>query len=104
MEQNKRTMEMKGKKYDQEKNRVDLVDPEYVLGIGKVLTFGANKYGDNTWQELKNGKERYYGALLRHLLAWKQGETTDKESGLKSLHHVATNAMFLSWIEKNEEI
>lgn len=44
-----------GKKFDEEKDRYDLVPPEIEEAIAKVLTFGAAKYGleaRNEWQRL----------------------------------------------------
>ena len=38
---------MGAKKYDKEKSRVDLVNPQFILGIADVLAYGAKKYGDN---------------------------------------------------------
>lgn len=93
---------MTGIKHDKGKNRLDLVDTELVEGVGKVLTFGAKKYSENSWQEVENGKDRYYAALLRHLFAYKNGERLDKESNLSHLYHVATNVMFLIFLNKKE--
>lgn len=90
----------KGVKDDGAKIRLDLVPPELIEEVGKVLTFGAAKYTPNGWQTVPNGEERYYAALLRHLIAYKRGEINDPESGLPHLSHVATNVAFLIWLEK----
>lgn len=84
-----------GKKNDEGKNRLDLIEPKFIEEVGKVLTFGAEQYGANNWQKVENAEDRYYAAALRHLLAWRHGEKTDTESGLNHLAHVATNMMFL---------
>ena len=39
-------------------------------------------------------------ALLRHLMAWHNGEKIDKESGLSHLGHVVANAIMLRETEK----
>lgn len=83
------------KKYDKGKLRYDLIPPEMLEGIAEVLTYGANKYGDNNWQELEDFNNRYYAALERHLQAWRKGEDFDEESSLHHLAHAATNALFL---------
>lgn len=93
-----------GLKYDDGKIRVDLIPPEVILEIGKILTYGANKYGSDNWQKLENFDDRYYGALLRHLLAWRSGEENDKESGLSHLSHAMTNIMFLTWKQLQNKI
>ena len=92
-----------GRKDDQEKNRLDLIEPEFIEGVGKVLTFGADKYEPNNWQKVEDAKDRYYAATLRHLIAWRKGEKTDPESGLNHLDHVACNIMFLQHFEREEK-
>lgn len=84
-------------KYDEDKVRMDLVPLECVESIAKVLTYGAKKYADNSWQDLPDFWKRYKAALLRHLTALDKGELIDKESGLYHIDQVLTNAMFLSW-------
>lgn len=91
-----------GAKYDSDKTRFDLVQPEFVESVAKVLTFGAKKYEPNNWQNVENAEDRYYAALCRHLTAWREGEKIDPESGLPHLAHVATNVMFLQHFERNK--
>lgn len=92
-----------GQKDDKEKNRLDLIEPEFIEGVGKVLTFGANKYEPNNWQKVEDAEDRYYAAALRHLIAWRKGEKTDPESGLSHLDHVACNIMFLQHFEREAD-
>ena len=93
----------KGLKYDAGKQRWDLLPIEEIEGIVDVLTFGANKYTDNSWQAMDNGIERYYAAMMRHLVAWRKGEHTDIESGLDHLSHALTNLVFIKWLSKNSQ-
>ena len=93
-----------GRKDDQGKNRLDLIEPEFIEGVGKVLTFGAEKYEENSWQKVDNAENRYYAAAMRHLLAWRKGEKIDPESGLNHLDHVACNIMFLQHFEKEDDV
>ena len=92
-----------GQKDDKEKNRLDLIEPEFIEGVGRVLTFGANKYEPNNWQKVEDAEDRYYAAALRHLMAWRKGEKTDPESGISHLYHVACNIMFLQHFEREEK-
>ena len=92
-----------GRKDDQCKNRLDLIEPEFIEGVGQVLTFGAKKYEPNSWQKVEDAENRYYAAALRHLLAWRRGEVNDIESGLSHLKHVATNIMFLLHFEMEDK-
>lgn len=89
-------------KYDSGKLLVNLVDPNYIEDIAKVLTYGAEKYQPNSWQNLANAEDRYKNALLRHTLAYLKGELIDEESELTHLSHMATNIMFLSHFEREK--
>lgn len=90
---------MSGLKNDGEKVRWELVPPDAVNEVAKVLTFGAHKYADRNWEK---GMEwsRVYGALQRHMAAWWGGEDTDSETGLSHLAHAGCCIMFLLSYEK----
>lgn len=95
-----------GKKYDEGKNRMGLVLQGFsnaLWEVGRVGTFGANKYSPNSWQNLTNGKERYLDALCRHLFKHLQGEKVDDESGLLHLSHLAWNSLCLLEFELKEK-
>ena len=64
-----------------DKTRWDLLHLDCLEDIARVFTGGAKKYGENNWQNLDNGYERYKGALLRHLYASETKEF-DEETGL----------------------
>lgn len=88
-------------KFDADKPRMDLIEPEFLEGLAKVLTLGASKYAPNSWKtDVSEPERRYYAAALRHLLAWKKGEKTDHESGLSHLYHAACNLMFLGYFDE----
>lgn len=86
---------MSGLKFDQGKDRWELLPLKLVQHIVKVFTFGATKYGDNNWQGLDNGYDRCKAALFRHLSKHESGEIYDEESGLPHLAHAAWNALVL---------
>lgn len=86
------------------KIRVELVTPNSILGMAEVLTYGAKKYKPNSWQNIDEPLDTHYAALLRHLLQWRNGEKFDKDSGLRHLKHILTNAMFLLDHEENLRI
>lgn len=95
---------MEGKKNDRkdDKTRWELIPLDCLEDIARVYTEGAKKYGDNTWQNLDNGYERYKGALLRHLYA-AEHDGFDEETGCRHLAQVAWNAIALLWISKNKD-
>jgi len=91
---------MKGMKFDEQKNRLDLIYPEFIEALGKVLTKGAIKYEPNNWQKVEDAKDRYYAALLRHLMAYRRGERFDKQSGFTHLAHAICNLFIIYWHEE----
>ncbi|MGF7158123.1 carbonic anhydrase/acetyltransferase-like protein (isoleucine patch superfamily) [Bartonella heixiaziensis] len=88
-------------KNDDGKPRIELIPPLALIEIGKVLEFGAKKYGANNW---RNGMHwsRFHGAALRHLLAWFGGEHKDAESDLSHLAHAACCILFLMECEAQQ--
>lgn len=91
-----------GRKFDTDKLRWDLLPMDCVEDVVKILTFGCEKYGANNWQNVEPFEDRYYSALMRHIVAWRNGEEQDPESGLSHLAHAACNIVFLCWYEKNK--
>jgi len=91
-----------GLKDDKNKLRMDLVLPEAIEEMAKVLTNGAEKYKPNSWQNVVDGKDKHYASLMRHLMRWRAGSKGDKESGLSHISHILTNAMFLLYHERRE--
>ena len=83
-----------GIKFDAGKLRMDLLPPEIDNAIARILTDGADKYGERNWEH-GMAWSRPYAALRRHLIAWWSGEDADQESGHSHLWHVLTNAAFL---------
>lgn len=77
-----------------------LIDLEEVV---KLYTFGAEKYGDNNWQTLENGYQRYKAAMLRHLLEYEKGNTVDSESGCNHLAAVIWNAIAMYHVSRNDK-
>lgn len=89
-----------GEKDDSQKTRFSLVPAEALSDVIDVLEFGAKKYGAENWRKVDNAQERYFNAAMRHLLAWRKGESSDDESGLPHLAHAATCLMFMIEGEK----
>ena len=91
-----------GHKDDQDKLRLDLIEPEFIEGIGNVLTKGAQKYSENSWQNVENAENRYYAAAMRLLMAWRKGDVYDAETDINHLLHAACNLMFLFHFDREE--
>lgn len=91
-------------KSDAGKNRLDLVFPILIEEVGRVRTYGTQKYGDSeNWKTIANPIQRYTAAAMRHFEAFRKGEFIDPESGLPHLAHCACNLMFLLELSKASE-
>lgn len=88
-----------GVKYDTEKPRYDLIPPEALESLAKILTFGAEKYGAHNW-EYGMDWHRPYAAAQRHMWAWWNGEDNDPETGESHLDHALCCVAFLLTYEK----
>lgn len=88
-------------KLDAGKVRLDLLSGPAILGVGRVLTFGLQKYQAHNW---RNGLawSRLIAAAMRHLFAFADGEELDAESGLPHLDHAICCLMFLSEYQKTK--
>lgn len=84
------------------KPRMELIPLKVMEEVAKVFTAGAKKYGENTWQNLPNGFERYKGALLRHLTEIEKGNEVDEDTGCLHIAQVVTNAIFMCHIKMKE--
>lgn len=85
-----------GAKLDAGKNRLSLVlggFPRALQAVGRVGTYGANKYTDNGWMSVERGVERYSDALLRHYFSEAAGERCDKDTDMLHAAHAAWNAL-----------
>ena len=85
-----------GAKLDAGKVRLGLVLGAFsnaLVEVGKVGTYGAQKYTDNGWLDVPKGKARYTDALLRHIFAEASGEECDSDTGLSHLAHACWNML-----------
>ena len=80
------------------------IDPKKVAGVSKVpfsmispaaqeaearvMALGAEKYGAYNFVDNQMLASTYANAMLRHLLQWWAGETSDPESGQPHLAHL----------------
>lgn len=90
---------MEGKKDDGGKTRMDLVPPDVIQAMALVLTDGAQRYGERNWEK-GMAWSRPYGALLRHILSWWEGEDLDPDSGKPHLWHALCSIAFLVAFEE----
>lgn len=88
-----------GIKYDSDKPRLDLIDPDAIEGLARVLEFGAKKYEVYNWRK-GMAYSRLIAAALRHLFEIMRGNNIDQESGYPHVDHLGCCWMFLSYMMK----
>lgn len=76
------------------------VDEGFCQEIGKVLAYGAIKYGRHNWQKGMSWS-RCFNSSRRHLWAWWRGEKYDAESGCHHLALLFCSIMFLFVYERD---
>ena len=74
--------------------RWELVPMQAVARIAEVYAYGAQKYDDHNWRK-GYAWSLSFGAMLRHLAAWQEGENADPESGLSHLAHAGFHVLAL---------
>ena len=93
-----------GRKFDfkDKKTRLDLIDPNFVEGIGKVMTYGAEKYDAHNWMRGMDFS-RLIGGLERHTRDLKLQLDDDPETEILHLYHIGCCAMFLAHFLEHPE-
>lgn len=66
---------------------LEVVPPSAVHALAEAFADGAKKYGPYNWRDHAISSSVYYGAALRHLTAWWDGEDLAEDSGIHHLHH-----------------
>lgn len=90
-------------RYNEGKVQTREVDPAFILGIGEVLTKSRAKYDHFNWCK-PTKLSTPYESMMRHIMAFQQGEELDKETQSHHLLHAATNLMFMYYhITNNPE-
>lgn len=84
-----------GRKDDNEKPPMALLDAEYLEGIARVLGYGATKYAPDNWRGGIHFR-RLISAAYRHLGAINRGEDIDSETGELHAYHLGCTNMFLA--------
>ena len=91
-----RAASVPGAKLDAGKNRLGLVLMDFARAlreVGRVGTYGANKYSASGWVSVPDGVQRYTDAMFRHLLSEATGQEYDPDTELLHAAHTAWNAL-----------
>lgn len=90
-------------KSDGGKLRPSLVPPALIRGVDAIREYGCKKYSEpDNWRRVE--PQRYWDALLRHVLAaWDDWKAVDEESGMPAIWHMACNLAFLMQYMEEEQ-
>lgn len=66
---------------------LEYVPPSAIHALARAFADGGRKYGPYNWREKTISSSVYYGAALRHIMAWWDGEDAASDSGLSHLDH-----------------
>lgn len=92
-------------KHDTDKPMISLVEPDFIIGIAEILTYGAKKYAINNWKQATNKDiRRIKDSLLRHTLAYTSGNLLDEETHKSHAYHAACNLMFLNYLLEKRQL
>jgi hypothetical protein len=85
------------------KTQLREVDPDFIMGLGEVLTASRKKYDEFNWAKPTKLSTPYESAM-RHLMAFQKGENIDPDDNLSHLLKAAVNIMFMHYhITNNPE-
>jgi hypothetical protein len=93
---------MKHKKDDQGKLRWHLFPFEILIEVVQIFDQGAQRYGVDNWQKCKDW-DRYFDAMMRHIMSWRLGEKIDPKSKKHHLAHAICCAIFLIWSDRKKD-
>lgn len=75
---------------------LEVVPPSAIHALAEAFSDGVKKYGPYNWRDKTISSSVYYGAALRHISAWWDGEDLAEDSGIHHLHHaIACIAMLI---------
>lgn len=81
--------------YGDKKVGLQWVPPALLIAAGQAFVDGKKKYGAFNWRDKPVEVMTYVGAMLRHTLAYLDGEDIDPESGNPHLSGVVASAGIL---------
>lgn len=88
-------------KADSGKLQWSLLPFEELKDVVRVLMLGAKKYTPDNWKKCDD-VTRYKDALMRHVISYVSGDTTDEESQLSHLAHAVCNCLFLMYFDNTK--
>lgn len=96
-------MSRSGQKHDDGKIDWTLLPWVELEQVALVMMHGMKKYNRDNWKKVKNARQRYRAALLRHVTAYEKGFVIDGESNLHHLAHAVCCCLFLMFFDRVEK-
>ena len=87
-------------KKDDGKPPLSLLSTKALVGVARVMAFGAKKYSTHGWRDNAGEWSRMLSAAMRHITAFNDGEDFDPETGESHIDHAMCCLMFLSEYQK----
>lgn len=81
------------------------VSAPVIAELGLAMMEGARKYGRHNYRDAGVRASVYYDAVMRHMMAWWEGEDVDPDSGLSHITKAIASLAVLrdSMLNKNYE-
>ena len=84
------------------KLKLSTVLPEFIEGVADIRMHGDDKYGVDSWKNVT--REAWIDGMFRHLLELMKGnKINDKDWCHHHALHIATSAMFVNWLDSQQE-
>ena len=99
VKKNSNEIDGNAQRFNDNKLMMNLVPVSAVNSLARVLTYGAKKYDADNWRRGFNYSVPY-ACLMRHMMAFWDGEDIDPESGLSHLDHAIANLAMLIEFER----
>lgn len=78
--------------------------PSVVEVMAHIMTLGAAKYGDLNWKKGGKPDKEYLDSMMRHLMAFLNGEVLDPDSGCAHLGHAIWNLCALLELNHSDNL
>jgi len=87
----------KALRYNEGKLDWTLLDFKSLEPLVETMMYGSGKYEPFNWQKPCDDPRQHLQSAMRHLTAIIDGEEYDKESGIRHIGHLMSNAMMFAY-------
>jgi len=80
-------------RYNENKLRYDLLEPNAIEELVRVFTVGAKKYAEHNWLKTGMSYSKMLASAKRHIASFEMGEDFDRETACHHMAHAAWNLL-----------